>query len=135
MARVIDPAAARQLGLPGRSSREIVSGLHGGAGVTLRLVEIPVPAAGEKPRGRHRHADFEECIYVLSGHGVTYAGDTELPVKRGDTIHIPAGEEHVTRNAGPEPLVLLCFFPVPDVARATQEGLPIPPAGAKRASK
>jgi oxalate decarboxylase/phosphoglucose isomerase-like protein (cupin superfamily) len=32
-------------------------------------------------------------------------------LKAGDTILIPAGEAHVTRNAGSEPLVLLCFFP------------------------
>ena len=37
------------------------------------------------------------------------SGDHELGA--GDTILIPAGEPHVTRNTGSEPLVLLCFFP------------------------
>jgi quercetin dioxygenase-like cupin family protein len=69
----------------------------------------------------HRHASFEECIYVLSGEGTSYAGNDAQPVKAGDTIHIPAGEPHVTRNTGSEPLVLLCFFPVGDVARGTRE--------------
>jgi oxalate decarboxylase/phosphoglucose isomerase-like protein (cupin superfamily) len=33
----------------------------------------------------------------------------------GDTLLIPAGEAHVTRNTGAEPLVLLCFFPTAQV--------------------
>jgi quercetin dioxygenase-like cupin family protein len=121
MARVLDLASAKKLGLPGRTSYEILSGAHNAAGVTFRLVEIPAPAPGDKPRGMHRHANFEECIYVLSGQGTSYAGHDVQPVKAGDTIHIPAGEPHVTRNTGTEPLVLLCFFPVGDVAHGTKE--------------
>jgi quercetin dioxygenase-like cupin family protein len=126
MARVIAPADARRLGLPGRTSLEILSGVQGSKGVTLRLVEIPVPQPGDTPRGRHQHSDFEECIYVLRGQGTTYAGDQVLPVQAGDTIHIPPREPHVTRNTGAEPLVLLCFFPTADVSAGTQEGLPLP---------
>ncbi|MFL5050580.1 MAG: hypothetical protein ACJ8D4_11975 [Xanthobacteraceae bacterium] len=36
-------------------------------------------------------------------------------------VLIPAGEKHMTRNTGTEPLVLLCFFPVPDVTAGTTE--------------
>ena len=121
MARVLSPASAKTLNLPGRTSHEILSAAHNAANMTFRLVEIPVPAPDEKPRGMHRHANFEECIYVLSGTGTSYAGDEAVPVKAGDTIHVPAGEPHVTRNTGSEPLVLLCFFPVAEVARGTRE--------------
>jgi quercetin dioxygenase-like cupin family protein len=121
MARVLDLASARKLGLPGRTSYEILSAAHNAAGVTFRLVQIPVPEPGAPPRPMHRHASFEECIYVLSGEGTSYAGSDAVPVKPGDTIHVPAGEPHVTRNTGTEPLVLLCFFPVGDVARGTKE--------------
>ena len=121
MARVLDIASAKKLGLPGRTSYEILSAAHNAAGVTFRLVEIPAPKPGDAPRRTHVHANFEECIYVLSGEGTSHAGDTATPVKKGDTIHIPAGEHHVTRNTGTEPLVLLCFFPVGDVARGTRE--------------
>ena len=121
MARVVKPTQAKLLGLPGRKSLEIVSGEKGSHAVTLRLVEIPVPRPGETPRGPHRHSDFEECIYVLSGEGCTEADSGRHPLKAGDTILIPPGEMHVTRNTGTEPLMLLCFFPVADVARLTQE--------------
>jgi oxalate decarboxylase/phosphoglucose isomerase-like protein (cupin superfamily) len=125
MARVIAPADARKLGLPGRTSLEILSAAQGSKGVTLRMVEIPVRKPGDAPRGRHEHADFEECIYVLKGRGTTFAGDAELAVQAGDTIHIPPREAHVTHNTGDEPLVLLCFFPTADVSAGTEEGLPM----------
>lgn len=112
MARVLTQEQARNLGLPGRKSLEIVSGEKGSRAVTLRLVEIAVPRPGDKPRGRHFHGDTEECIYVLAGEGRTESDSGEHGLKPGDAILIPAGEAHVTRNTGSEPLVLLCFFPV-----------------------
>lgn len=121
MARVVKPTQAKLLGLPGRKSLEIISGEKGAQAVTLRLVEIPVPQPGETLRGPHRHSDFEECIYVLSGEGCTEADSGKHPLRAGDTILIPPGEMHVTRNTGTEPLMLLCFFPAADVAKRTHE--------------
>ena len=121
MARVLTQAEARQLGLAGRRSLEIVSGEKGSQAVTLRLVEIPVPKAGEALRGPHFHNGFEECIYVLAGAGCTEADSGNYPLKAGDTILIPSGEKHVTRNTGDEPLLLLCFFPVADISKRTHE--------------
>jgi mannose-6-phosphate isomerase-like protein (cupin superfamily) len=121
MARVFTQAEAKQLGLPGRKALEIVSGEKGARGITLRLAEIPVPHPGETPRGSHHHYDFEECIYVLSGQGTTFADTGEYHLKPGDTLLIPPGEKHVTRNTGNKPLLLLCFFPVADITKGTQE--------------
>jgi uncharacterized cupin superfamily protein len=115
MARVLTQGEAKNLGLPGRKSLEIVSGERGSRAVTLRLVEIAVPQPGDRPRGRHFHSDTEECIYVLSGEGRTESDSGEHALRAGDTLLIPAGEAHVTRNTGREPLVLLCFFPVAKV--------------------
>jgi len=119
MARVFTQAEAKQLGLPGRKSLEIVSGEKGALGITLRLAEIPASQPGESLRGPHQHSDHEECIYVLSGKGTTFADSGEYPLKPGDTLLIPPGEKHVTRNTGNEPLLLLCFFPVADIAKGT----------------
>ncbi len=121
MARVYTQADAKRLGLPGRKSLEILSGEMGARGVTLRLAEIPVPDPNETPRGPHHHSDFEECIFVLSGQGVTHADSGEFPLQAGDTILIPPGEKHVTRNTGSAPLLLLCFFPVADITKGTNE--------------
>jgi mannose-6-phosphate isomerase-like protein (cupin superfamily) len=120
MARLLKPEQAKRLGLPGRTSLEPVSG-EIGSRVTLRIAEIPVPKPGDKPRGPHLHHGFEECIYVLSGEGTTHAESGEIPIKPGDIVLIPEGEKHMTRNTGNVPLVLLCFFPTPDVTAATTE--------------
>jgi mannose-6-phosphate isomerase-like protein (cupin superfamily) len=123
MARLLKQKEAKRLGLPGRTSLEPVSG-EIGSRVTFRIAEIPVAQPGDKPRGPHLHRGFEECIYVLSGQGTTIAESGEIPIKPGDIVLIPGGEKHMTRNTGTEPLVLLCFFPVPDVTAGTTEFAP-----------
>jgi len=120
MARLLKQSEAKRLGLPGRTSLEPVSG-EIGSRVTFRIAEIPVPRPGDKPRGPHLHREFEECIYVLWGEGTTHAESGEIAIKPGDIVLIPPGEKHMTRNTGRVPLVLLCFFPVPDVTAGTVE--------------
>ena len=112
--KVIHPGDAKDLKLPGRKSLELISKEVGSDAVTLRLVEIPVATADESPRKPHRHNDFEECMYVLSGEGATQTASGEARITAGDTILIPSGELHVTRNTGSTPLRMLCFFPTAD---------------------
>jgi len=121
MAQIFSPADAKALSLPGRMSREIVSGKLGADNVTFRLVEIAPLAPGATRRGPHIHPTFEECIYVVAGAGVTETESGEYPVKAGDTILIPAGELHVSHPTGSESLQLLCFFPTSDVGAGTKE--------------
>ena len=120
MARLLKQSEAKRLGLAGRTALEPVSG-EIGSRMSFRIAEIPVAQPGDKPRGPHLHRDFEECIYVLWGTGVTHAESGEIPIKPGDIVLIPPNEKHMTMNTGSEPLVLLCFFPVADIAAATQE--------------
>ena len=56
--------------------------------------------AGDVPREPHRHDGYEECMYILSGEGISQTAGGESPVGAGDTIFVPAGEAHVTRNTG-----------------------------------
>lgn len=126
MARVFRKADAKLLGLPGRSAREILSGATGARSATLRLVEIAPERPGDPVRGPHYHTDVEECIHVLSGRGTTYAETGEFPLEPGDTVLMPVGEKHVTRNTGDEPLVLLCFFPSPDIRAGMKENTETP---------
>jgi mannose-6-phosphate isomerase-like protein (cupin superfamily) len=120
MTRKIKQGEGKRMGLPGRAAVEMVSG-EIGSNVTFRVVEIPVPKPGEALRGPHLHHGYEECIYVLKGTGLMlYEGGGELEVKAGDVILVPPEEKHLTRNTGSEPLVLLCFFPTPDIVPTTE---------------
>ena len=118
MALIIAEGDAKGLDLPGRISREIVSGAMGSRAVTLRHVEIPVEIDGGPGRRHHAHPDCEECIHVLSGTGLFCTEEEERPLGPGDTVLVPPGERHYTRNTGREPLELLCFFPVGELATA-----------------
>jgi quercetin dioxygenase-like cupin family protein len=109
---------AVELDLPGRRSREILSGASG-ADSTMRLVEIAVAEPGTAPRPPHWHPDCEECIHVLSGVGVTWVEGEEFAMHPGDTIRVAPGERHVTRNVGDKTLTLLCFFPSPQITVMT----------------
>jgi quercetin dioxygenase-like cupin family protein len=93
----------------------------GARNASVRLVEIPVAKPGEASRGPHVHHGFEECIYVLSGRGMMQSDGGTHHAGPGDVLLVPAGEKHMTVNTGSETLVLLCFFPVPDVGAGTTE--------------
>ncbi|MGH6925556.1 MAG: cupin domain-containing protein [Propylenella sp.] len=121
MAKLFRAADAKPLALPGRISREVLSGARGAKNASLRIVEVAPVRPGEKPRGPHVHHGFEEAIHVLSGEGVTETESGRFPLKAGDTLLVPAGERHVTHNTGEGPLRLICFFPVGDVAAGTEE--------------
>ena len=121
MARVFALKDAKNQSLPGRQSRQILAAASGAMSSTLRFVEIEPQEPGAARRGPHVHFDFEECIHVLTGQGVTCTDKGEFPVTAGDTILIPAKERHVTYNTGATTLTLLCFFPTNDVGSGTME--------------
>lgn len=122
MARLLKQADAKRLGLPGRTAIEMVSG-EIGSRVTFRIVEIPAQKPGEALRGPHLHHGYEECIYVLKGEGRTLSESGELAIGPGDVVLVAPEEKHVTRNVGKGLLVLLCFFPTPDIVGSTENFL------------
>lgn len=125
MTRVIPAGDGHQLTLPGRSAVELVPGPAGEGQVTLRKVTIPPQASGTPGRGPHRH-DCEEVMVVLAGAGTFTADGQDVLVGPGDVIVVSPGEPHQTRNTGASDLVMLCFFPVGDLQRVTEE---LPEAG------
>ena len=111
MARIIKLNEAKDLGLPGRVSRQILPTSDSAAPLTLRYVEIPVPEKDASPREPHLHSDCEECIHVLGGTGEFWTEAGSQPIGPGDTVLVPIGEAHVTHNTGSDTLRLLCYFP------------------------
>ena len=96
--------------LPGRLSADPVpAGL--GADYSVRVVRVP-----PGPRTPHLHPHSDEVTYVVSGSGNAWEGDTCTPVSAGDVVLVPQGAPHATVAQGDQELVLLCFFPRPDLA-------------------
>jgi oxalate decarboxylase/phosphoglucose isomerase-like protein (cupin superfamily) len=91
-----------------------------GAGITFGEVVLQ-PGRGHD---RHNHPESEEILYVLSGEGEQILDDHEpFAVKPGDTIYVPTGVFHSTRNTGWEPMRLLALYN-PGGPEKVLEGLP-----------
>jgi len=91
-----------------------------GAGITFGEVVL-LPGRGHD---RHNHPESEEILYVLSGEGEQMLDDGEaFRVGPGDTIYVPTGVFHSTRNTGWEPMRLLAFYN-PGGPEQVLEGLP-----------
>jgi oxalate decarboxylase/phosphoglucose isomerase-like protein (cupin superfamily) len=91
-----------------------------GAGITFGEVVLQ-PGRGHD---RHIHPESEEILYVLSGEGEQMIDDGKpFDVKPGDTIYVPTGVFHSTRNTGWEPMRLLALYN-PGGPEKALEGLP-----------
>jgi quercetin dioxygenase-like cupin family protein len=95
--------------LPGRSSADPVPGSLG-SGYSMRVVRIP-----PGPRTPHLHPRSDEIVYVVEGHGMAWEDGIATPVGAGDVLVVPLGVPHATVAHAPSGLVLVCFFPAPDL--------------------
>ncbi len=70
-----------------------------------------VQKPGKKAFPLHYHLAIEEAIYVLKGQGVVIYGDREVPIRAGDYVAFPVGEQHAHQilNNSDEDLEYLCF--------------------------
>jgi probable phosphoglycerate mutase len=70
------------------------------------LAEAEVPVGGETTL--HLHRTSEELYHITRGKGIMTLGAETFEVHPGDTVCIPPGTPHRIRNAGTEPLRILC---------------------------
>jgi quercetin dioxygenase-like cupin family protein len=73
------------------------------------------------PRSPHRHPGCVEVIHVLEGEGTAWLDGETTHVSAGDFYVIPAGVPHCTVPDADNDMLLLCAFPVADLAAATEE--------------
>lgn len=86
------------------------------ASCSVRLVRI---APG--PRTPHRHPHSVEAVYVAEGNGTAWEDGVSTPVAAGDFVMVPRGVPHATVAAPGTDLLLVCFFPHPDLAGNLEE--------------
>jgi len=100
------------LGLPGRRSADPLRG----AGVDDTGASVRVVRIAPGPRTPHVHLLSAEIAYVVGGTGTAWEGDESTDVGPGDLLVVPRGVPHATVATGPAELVLVCFFPHPELA-------------------
>jgi mannose-6-phosphate isomerase-like protein (cupin superfamily) len=77
-----------------------------GAGLSLARMSL----APGVTSAAHRHANCSETLHLLSGEVAQRRGDAWVALEAGDTLLIPAGAIHQTRNAGNETAVLMVAY-------------------------
>lgn len=102
--------------LPGRLSADPLSAWEGRPGCSVRVVRVP-----PGPRTPHRHPHSVEVVYVVEGNGRVWEGEQVTPVAAGDLVLVPAGTPHATVATGSSDLVLVCFFPYPELSANIEE--------------
>jgi quercetin dioxygenase-like cupin family protein len=83
---------------------------------SIRVVRVP-----PGPRTPHRHPLSVEVVYVAEGAGRLWEDENVTAVRAGDVALIPPGTRHATVCRGPSDLVLVCFFPHPDLSANIEE--------------
>jgi mannose-6-phosphate isomerase-like protein (cupin superfamily) len=88
------------------------------------LIDMHVPPGGGPPPHRH---DFEETFIIVEGElDVTFRG-SQVVVRTGETIHIPANAPHQFRNSSAKPVRMLCICsPAGQENFFLEVGVPVP---------
>jgi mannose-6-phosphate isomerase-like protein (cupin superfamily) len=68
------------------------------------VVEIFTPGGATPP---NTHVQAEEFFYVLSGEGIARCGTAETPIRKGDSLLLHPGNEHIVHNTGTKKLYCL----------------------------
>jgi quercetin dioxygenase-like cupin family protein len=76
------------------------------AGLSLARMTVDSGVTSEA----HRHPDCTEAVHLLSGAVEQRCGGDWVTLCAGETLLIPAGAVHQTRNAGPETAVLMVAY-------------------------
>lgn len=74
----------------------------------LQLVRVHIPPG--QGHAFHRHPEFEEIIYVVSGTCEQWVDKEKRIMKPGESAHIPMNMVHGSYNAGKETMVLLAIL-------------------------
>jgi len=76
------------------------------AGLSLARMTVAPGVTSEA----HRHPDCTEAVHLLSGRVEQRRGDDWVALAPGETLLIPVGAVHQTRNPGPGPAVLMVAY-------------------------
>ena len=83
--------------------------IHEGEGApNFYMRQFIIAPGGCTPLHTHQ---WEHEVFILSGAGTAVSPDGDNPIRPGDCIFVPPGEQHQFKNAGTEELKFLCLVP------------------------
>ena len=94
---------------PGVVMRVVAGTAEGAPTFVMRVFEIE-PGSNTP---HHTH-DWEHEMFMVSGEGTLKSGNTETPLKEGDTVTVLPGEQHGVFNTGKKLLTMICVVPLVD---------------------
>jgi uncharacterized RmlC-like cupin family protein len=83
--------------MPGGTRTEIQLDSTDTDGAYCLLVDEPPPGWALP---RHLHRDHAETIHIVAGEFEVDVGEDTKRLRAGETVHVPAGVPHASRNAG-----------------------------------
>ncbi len=90
----------------GVEGRVLIGKKSGAENFCMRVFKLEKD--GHTPKHSH---DWEHEIFVHSGSGSAFNGETWTDVGPGCSIFIPGNEEHQMKNTGEAPFVFVCLVP------------------------
>lgn len=116
---VVPASGLEFVNLPGRESADPFRPQAGvvDLGLSLRVVRM----VHDPSRSAHVHAHSAEVVYVVDGVGTLWADGERYRLQAGTTALVPAGTPHATLPDPGTGMLLVCFFPHPDLAANIQE--------------
>lgn len=117
---MVVPSSALQFkALPGRESADpFLDGVGiAEANLSVRIVRL----VADESRTAHVHAASAEAVFVAEGRGTLWANGVRTRLEVGTTALIPAGVPHATLPDAGSEMLLVCFFPHPDLTANIEE--------------
>ena len=96
-------------GAVGATIRWLITGDDGAPNFSMRHFELA--PGGSTPRHAH---DWEHEVFILGGNGFVVRNGEDVPLREGDLVFIPPGEEHQFKSAPDATLALICLIPNPE---------------------
>jgi quercetin dioxygenase-like cupin family protein len=110
-ARIVDSQAGEWREHP-RFAGVLLKGLLTSADNALASVNVVRLPAGREI-GHHTHPTQVETAFVLSGQGMLWLGDSEVPFRAGQIAAVPMNTVHGLRNPSDQDMELLAVFTPP----------------------
>ena len=110
-ARIVDSQAGEWREHP-RFAGVLLKALLTSADNALASVNVVRLPAGREI-GHHTHPIQVETAFVLSGQGMFWLGDSEVPFRAGQIVAVPMNTVHGLRNPSDQDMELLAVFTPP----------------------